>query len=95
MENPNNFPSEFLSFKNIDLENSYFNKELEQTFMSYSNSLFEQFTFPSLFLSKQLGNIYCGSLYACLLSLLTEQEEKKDFVYVYIIYILIIFFLDK
>lgn len=43
--------------------------------MTISESSFLQMTSPSLLLPKNLGNIYCGSLYSCLLSLVCLVDD--------------------
>lgn len=43
-----------------------------------SGALFLKKVEPTLFVSKRIGNIYTGSLYACLISLLYKTPEIKD-----------------
>lgn len=58
-------------FINIPLKESYGNKDLERAFMAFSQSTFKSKVEPSLLVSKQCGNMYCPSVYASLISLLT------------------------
>jgi hydroxymethylglutaryl-CoA synthase len=60
----------FLYSRNVKLEDTYFNRDIEKAFMDYSKSTFEEKTKPSLLLSKQVGNMYTPSLYGGLVSLL-------------------------
>jgi 3-hydroxy-3-methylglutaryl CoA synthase len=56
--------------RNVKLEDTYSDHDIEKAFMDYSRSIFEEKTKPSLLLSKQVGNMYTPSLYGCLVSLL-------------------------
>ncbi len=49
-------------------EETYTNKDLEKELVRLSESLFKKKTAPSLFLSKEIGNMYTPSLYGCLAS---------------------------
>lgn len=60
----------FLYSRNVKLEDTYSNRDIEKAFMDYSKSIFEEKTKPSLLLSKQVGNMYTPSLYGGLVSLL-------------------------
>jgi hypothetical protein len=60
----------FLYSRNVKLEDTYSNRDIEKAFMDYSRSIFEEKTKPSLLLSKQVGNMYTTSLYGGLVSLL-------------------------
>jgi hydroxymethylglutaryl-CoA synthase len=53
-------------------EETYFDRNVEKTFLELSGPVFHQKTFPSLFLSKNLGNMYAATLFGCLASLLTR-----------------------
>ena len=77
LENPeqNDFKN-VQQFKNINIEQSYNNRELEQAFVNLSSDTFNKKTASSLYLSKEVGNIYCGSLYAALLSLISDDPNK-------------------
>ncbi len=45
-------------------------------FVQFSDPSYKEKVVPSLLLAKELGNSYCGSLYACLLSLIDSEAEK-------------------
>ncbi|KAJ9587030.1 hypothetical protein L9F63_019372 [Diploptera punctata] len=64
------------AFKNIKLEDTYFDREVEKAFMSYSKTMFEEKTKPSLLLANQVGNMYTPSLYGGLVSLLVSKSAK-------------------
>ncbi|XP_067928668.1 hydroxymethylglutaryl-CoA synthase 1-like [Watersipora subatra] len=59
------------AFREIKLEDSYFNKDVEKAFMTASQKLFEQKTRPALLLANQVGNMYTPSVYANLCSYIT------------------------
>jgi len=76
LENPEKHEfSSVQQFKNATLETSLGNRELEQAFVTLSSELFKKKTSPSLYLAREIGNIYCGSLYAALLSLVSTQPS--------------------
>lgn len=54
---------------------TYFNRDIEQTFLKLSNSDFERKTKPSLLLATNVGNMYTPSLYASLVSYLCQEQD--------------------
>jgi len=52
------------------------NREIEKTFFGSSQELFESKAESSLLAAKLLGNIYCGSLYAGLASLISSVSPE-------------------
>ena len=58
-----------------DLVTTYFNRDIEQTFLKLSNSDFERKTKPSLLLATNVGNMYTPSLYASLVSYLCQEQD--------------------
>lgn len=54
------------------------NKELQLQFMALGESLFTKQVQPSLVCATQIGNSYCASLYASLLSLLSSNQEDLE-----------------
>lgn len=56
--------------KDIKLEASYFDKEVETTLLSSSKHLYDRKTKPSLFIANQVGNMYTPSVYGGLVSYL-------------------------
>ncbi|KAI9141537.1 hydroxymethylglutaryl-coenzyme A synthase C terminal-domain-containing protein [Paraphysoderma sedebokerense] len=63
-------------YKDTTLESSYFDKDLEKAFVKLSSEWFNAKTDPSLLTCKMLGNMYCGSLYGSLVSLLSSIPES-------------------
>ncbi|KAI9028574.1 hydroxymethylglutaryl-coenzyme A synthase C terminal-domain-containing protein [Hyaloraphidium curvatum] len=64
-------------FKDVKPEDTYFDREVEKTFMDFSKATFNKKVAPSLLAAKQLGNMYCGSLYGGLASLVSELEPES------------------
>ncbi|XP_035224175.1 hydroxymethylglutaryl-CoA synthase 1-like [Stegodyphus dumicola] len=62
------------AYRNLKLEDTYFNKEVEKAFVDHSKSIFEKKTKPSLLTAKEVGNMYTPSLYACLVSFIASQK---------------------
>lgn len=62
--------TEVQRFGGIVREESYANKQLDQVFAKLSKPLYDKKTKPSELLPKELGNIYCGSVYAGLMSVI-------------------------
>lgn len=62
------------SFRNLKLEDSYFDRDAEKALMTASNSLFTTKTKPSLLLANQVGNMYTPSLYGGLVSYLLSAS---------------------
>lgn len=60
-------------FTDIKLEDTYFNRDVEKAFMTFSKELFNRKTKPSLLLSNQVGNMYTASLYGGLISYLCSK----------------------
>lgn len=56
--------------RNVKLEDSYNDRELEKLLLGLSTDIFSQRTDPSLMLAREIGNMYTASLYACLISYL-------------------------
>lgn len=66
--------SQFSSHK---LEETYFDRDVEKAFMTYSKSLFEEKTEPSLHLAQQIGNMYTASLYGGLVSYMVSKSPDQ------------------
>lgn len=65
------------NFKNVELGNSYFDKDLEKAFTTITKGIFEKKTKPSLLMANQIGNMYTASLYGGLVSLLINQNIEQ------------------
>lgn len=63
-------------FRNISLEASYTDKDLEKAFMSLSKTLFEEKCAPGTFVAKNIGNSYTASLYGNLACLISEKGNE-------------------
>ncbi|KAK6165638.1 hypothetical protein SNE40_022528 [Patella caerulea] len=64
-------------FKDIKLENTYFDKQVESNFVKASQKMFELKTKPSLLVSNQVGNMYTPSLYGGLASLIASTTPNE------------------
>lgn len=62
----------YLIFRDIKLEDTYFDRDVEKAFMKASSEIFSQKTKASLLVSNQNGNMYTPSVYGCLASLLAQ-----------------------
>lgn len=63
--------------KDVTLEGSYFDKDLERTFLTFSKDVFEEKTQRSLLIARQVGNMYTPSLYGGLVSLLITHDVER------------------
>ena len=63
--------------KNVKLEESYFDREVETALMTGSKAIFEKKTKPSLHLANQVGNMYTPSVYGGLISYLISKPEEE------------------
>lgn len=59
-------------YKDINLKNTYFDREVEKLFMERSKNIFEKMTKPSLLLASRIGNMYTPSVYSGLASYLVS-----------------------
>lgn len=66
--------SQFSTYKRPD---TYFDRDVEKAFMTYSNKLFEEKTKPSLHLARNVGNMYTPSLYGGLVSYLVSKSPDQ------------------
>ncbi|ESP05401.1 hypothetical protein LOTGIDRAFT_102908 [Lottia gigantea] len=64
-------------FKDIKLEGTYFDKQVESTFVKASQKVYEMKTKPSLLMSNQVGNMYTASLYGGLASLIGKETAEN------------------
>nr|AFK11330.1 hydroxymethylglutaryl-CoA synthase 1 [Callorhinchus milii] len=65
------------TFREVKLEESYFDKDVEKAFLKASSELFHQKTKPSLTLSNQNGNMYTPSVYGCLSAVLAQRTAQE------------------
>ncbi|XP_026762980.1 hydroxymethylglutaryl-CoA synthase 1 [Galleria mellonella] len=64
-------------FKDYKLEDTYFDKDVEKAFMTYSDKLFNEKTLPSLHIASNVGNMYTASLYGGLVSYLVSKSPDQ------------------
>ncbi|CAK1584741.1 unnamed protein product [Parnassius mnemosyne] len=64
-------------FDNHKREETYFDRDVEKAFMTYSQSLFEEKTKPSLHIARNVGNMYTSSLYGGLVSYLVSKSPEQ------------------
>jgi len=78
---PDVFPESLQSsFAQVELEDSYFNKDVEKSFMDISKVTFESKTRPSLMIATNVGNMYTPSLYGGLVSFIVSHETAESLV---------------
>jgi len=64
-------------FKEVSLEDSYFNRDVEKAFVTASKGLYEAKTRPSMMISNRVGNMYTPSLYGGLASLINSYQTAE------------------
>ncbi|EGC30092.1 hydroxymethylglutaryl-CoA synthase [Dictyostelium purpureum] len=62
-------------YKQFQPEETYFNTDLEKALTALTKTDYQSKVAPTTNLAKQLGNTYCGSTYAGLLSLVDEKSN--------------------
>jgi len=65
------------SLKNVKLEDSYFDRDVEKSLLTGSKGIFEKKTQPSLHVANQVGNMYTPSVYGGLISYLISKPESE------------------
>lgn len=70
------FPG-LIDFCNHKREETYFDRDVEKAFMTYSQQLFEEKTKPSLHIARNVGNMYTPSLYGGLVSYLISKSPEQ------------------
>ncbi|XP_068236177.1 hydroxymethylglutaryl-CoA synthase 1 [Palaemon carinicauda] len=65
------------AFRDKKLEDTYFDKDVEKAFLSYSQDIFLKKTKPSLLLATQVGNMYTPSLYGGLASFISNNTGES------------------
>ncbi|XP_069483328.1 hydroxymethylglutaryl-CoA synthase, cytoplasmic isoform X1 [Ambystoma mexicanum] len=65
------------AFRDVKLEDTYFDRDVEKAFMKASAELFNQKTKSSLLVSNQNGNMYTPSVYGCLASILAQYSPQQ------------------
>lgn len=72
------YPAFHEKYESINLENTYFDRDVEKIFMDYSKDTFNNKTKPSLFLANQVGNMYTPSVYSGLVSFLINADGDAN-----------------
>ena len=65
------------SFNSVELENSYFDRDVEKAFMAHSQKGFQEKTKPSLQMATNVGNMYTASLYGGLAAYLCSKTKEN------------------
>ncbi|KAK6492564.1 hydroxymethylglutaryl-CoA synthase [Huso huso] len=65
------------AFRDVKLEDTYFDRDVEKAFMKASAELYNQKTKASLLVSNQNGNMYTPSVYGCLASVLAQNSPQQ------------------
>lgn len=65
------------NLKELKLENSYFDRDVEKIFLNSSKDNFNAKTKPSLLIASEVGNMYTPSLYGGLVSLLVSKDIQE------------------
>lgn len=65
------------AYRDVKLEDAYFDRDVEKAFLDYSKDIFAAKTKPSLLISTMVGNMYTSSLYGCLISFLISRSVKE------------------
>jgi len=68
---------EFQQYRNTKPEDTYFNADLEKVFRKIGDSIFEKKATPATMIATNVGNSYCASVYAALLSLISTAPQDQ------------------
>ncbi|KAJ3270261.1 hypothetical protein HDV01_000427 [Terramyces sp. JEL0728] len=71
---PDLYP-ELQQFRDVSVDASLNNKELEKAFMNFTKQKFNNKVSDSLLCAKNMGNTYTASLYFCLASLISSGQD--------------------
>lgn len=63
-------------YKDVNLADTYFDRDIEKIFMEHSRIIFEKMTKPSLLLASRVGNMYTPSVYSGLASYLVSLPSE-------------------
>ena len=63
--------------RELKLEDTYFNRDVEKAFVAASSSVYKSKTVPTLTLSNRVGNMYTPSVYGGLASLLSNRSAPE------------------
>ncbi|XP_072272769.1 hydroxymethylglutaryl-CoA synthase, cytoplasmic [Pyxicephalus adspersus] len=65
------------SFRDVKLEDTYFDRDVEKAFLKASSEIFDRKTKTSLLVSRENGNMYTPSVYGCLASVLAQYSPQE------------------
>ncbi|XP_026074969.1 hydroxymethylglutaryl-CoA synthase, cytoplasmic-like isoform X2 [Carassius auratus] len=65
------------AFRDVKIEDTYFDRDVEKAFLKASSEAFENKTKASLLISNQNGNMYTPSVYGCLASVLAQHTPQQ------------------
>uniref|UniRef100_A0A8C5P8I5 Hydroxymethylglutaryl-CoA synthase n=1 Tax=Leptobrachium leishanense TaxID=445787 RepID=A0A8C5P8I5_9ANUR len=65
------------SFRDVKLEDTYFDRDVEKAFLKASAEIFNAKTKASLLVSRENGNMYTPSVYGCLASVLAQYSPQQ------------------
>ncbi|XP_034943103.1 hydroxymethylglutaryl-CoA synthase 1 [Chelonus insularis] len=68
---------QFEKYHSVKIEDTYFDRDIEKTFVQLSSDAFQQKTQPSLYISNLVGNMYTPSVYSGLVSLLINKPINE------------------
>lgn len=71
------YSAQAASFHAVKLEDTYFDKEIEKTFLQLSKTDYERKTKAALLIANQVGNMYTPSVYSGLISLLVSKPMSE------------------
>ncbi|EGF77294.1 hypothetical protein BATDEDRAFT_33695 [Batrachochytrium dendrobatidis JAM81] len=69
--------AQFEEHASTPIEQTYTNKDIEKVFMGVTKDMFSARVAPGLMAAKNLGNMYCASLYGGLVSLLSSVPSNE------------------
>ena len=68
---------EFQQFRGVNPEDTYFNADVDKIFRKTGDPVFEKKVFPATLIATHVGNSYCASTYAALLSLISNVPQDQ------------------
>eukprot|EP00842_Homolaphlyctis_polyrhiza_P006955 jgi/Hompol1/849/HPOL_004253-RA len=76
VRNPESYPAQ-AALLALPIDQTYTNKDVEKAFMAITNEDFKTRVAPGIVVAKNVGNMYCGSLYGCFASLLSTVQSEQ------------------
>ncbi|XP_064595779.1 hydroxymethylglutaryl-CoA synthase 1-like [Liolophura sinensis] len=66
------------AYRDVKLEDTYFDKQVESTFVKASKDMYSRKTLPSLKVASQVGNMYTASVYGGLASCIAKYSSAAE-----------------